>query len=145
MRFWRKTQSPVNAFIPSIIAVFEKGNKDEIRSILWQPLDHPVNYLPITFELLLRLKPPEESRDRLSVYKIHSNKRHSLVIFNIPWADGKAPFSPIIVDNATGKVVGIMLPFNELYELLSKQAYKSVCDLGIVWTMFIADRKKIVV
>ncbi|HKC37761.1 MAG TPA: hypothetical protein VKB95_16910 [Chitinophagaceae bacterium] len=139
--FWKKKQTPKDTSLKLLSDILQKGSKDEIEDLLWQPKTANVDYLPITFDMMLNLKRPETSTEKLSIHKTQSNKNFTLIIFNIPWKKDKFSFSPLIIENSTSKIVGVMLPFNELHQLLSKQQDKEISELGMIWTMFAIEKQ----
>src|SRR5688572_16799118 len=46
--------------------------------------------------------------------KISINLCYSLIILNVPWAENDLPYSPLIIENSSKRIVGAMLPFNEI-------------------------------
>ena len=139
--FWSKTSSPSETSLGLLAKILQKGDKEEIEKYLWQPKASHIEYLPITFDMLLKLKRPETISDNLSIYKIESKKKFSLVIFNIPWANDDFKFSPLIIENSTNKIFGVMLPFNEILRLISSKQDKEISELGGSWTMFVIERR----
>jgi hypothetical protein len=39
------------------------------------------------------------------------------------------------------RVVGVMLPFNELHQVLSRKQNEEISELGMVWTMFAIENQ----
>jgi hypothetical protein len=116
-----------------LITKLERGNKADINELLWQPNDRRINYLPVTTTMLHKLKRPLSSETGLTVYNTIENGNYELIIFNVPWDEGRTKLSPLIVEKTSEKVVGIMLPFNELHYELSKRANNSIGELGVKW------------
>lgn len=116
-----------------LISKLERGNKYDIKDLLWQPSAIKINYLPVTTTMLHKLKRPELSASGLTVYKTIENGNYELIIFNVPWNTSKIALSPIIIERSTEKIVGIMLPFNELHGHLPRHADKLIGELGVSW------------
>ena len=59
MAFWRKklSSSRYSKFIKKI----EKGNLEGIDQLLWQDDNRLVRYLPVTYDMLLKMRKPEEA------------------------------------------------------------------------------------
>lgn len=134
MRFWwykKEKHNKVNH--PALISILEKGNSTDIRQFLFQPEDIFIDYLPATYEMLLKLKRPADSPGNLSIYKTFENGNYQLIIFNVPWNENDVPYSPIILNKIEGKIVGIMLPFNEISDYLSKKDNKIIAGLSTNW------------
>jgi hypothetical protein len=119
-----------------LISKLENGNESDIKDLLWSPKNESAKHLPISIELIKKLK-KENSLDELKVHKRFEKGRFELIIFEIPWTDSDVPYSPIIIDKSNGKIVGIMLPFNELIQYLDNKEQKEVSNLGIEWTSFV--------
>jgi hypothetical protein len=139
--FWKKESIPSAASLQKLVYIIEKGNKEEIEELLWQPKKSNIEYLPITFDMILKLKNPEPSSEKLSIHKTESNKNFTLLIFSTPWTKKEFQFLPLIIENSTSKIVGIMLPFNELHRQLSKRQSKEISELGVFWTIFAIEKQ----
>lgn len=131
--FWRKSKEPDNIAIQFLIDTLETGNG---AKLLWQPANKPIEYLPITSEMLLKYKKPEASLVRLSIHKTKSSRTYTLLILNTPWAIDELKFLPLIIETNTIKIVGIMLPFNELHGILPQKNNREISKLGMIWTEF---------
>lgn len=125
----------------ALISQLEDGNLEDIPKLLWQPQNGIVQYLPISTDMILKLKKETGSALGLSIYEQHQRDRFELVIFKIPWGVREVPFEPIIIDRANGKIVGIMLPFNELHFHLNHREQKQIGELGIIWTKFVLKQR----
>lgn len=134
MSFFFK-RSYKNTNYPALITHLEEGKKDVIKTLLYK--NKTITYLPTTYTLLAKMKKPNEFNEGLSVYKTYPNGKYELIIFRVPWLDSTAPYLPLILDRKKGEIVGIMLPFNELLQLLTTSEQKKIGDLGITWTGFI--------
>ena len=119
-----------------LISKLKNGNKESIESLLWQPKNGRINYLPVTFEMILKLCDLD-----LTIHKKIENRNFELIIFKTNNANEDFPFSPIIIDKSNTKIVGIMLPFNELNEKISIKENKRIGDLGLIWTKFAIDQR----
>ena len=102
-----------------LLSILEKGVEAEVQNLLWQPKQGQVKYMTISTAMLLKLKKPDKSNKGLSIFKKLEKGNYELIVFNTPWDESDLPFSPLVLDKLTGKVVGIMLPFNELYNHIS--------------------------
>jgi hypothetical protein len=120
-----------------LISELEKGNESAVQNLLWQPKNKIVNYLPITTELIQKLKKDKNSADTLTIHKKFEKGRFELVIFEVPWLESDVPYSPIIIDKSNNKIVGVMLSFNELHGHLSTKENKTIGGLGLEWTGFV--------
>ena len=139
--FWKKTQPPSGTSIQRLVEVLDSGVKEELEKSLWQPKNIDLIFLPLTFDMILKLKRPENYPQPLSVYKTLSNKNFTLIIFNTPWANSDLKFLPIIIENNSIKIVGVMLPFNELLPLITNKQNKEISDLGMKWTGFALENR----
>lgn len=119
-----------------LISKLEIGNENDISNLLWSPKNKPVNHLPISTELIQKLK-KQSSINELKIHKSFEKGRFELIIFEIPWTESDVPYSPIIIDKSNGKIIGVMLPFNELIEYLNNKENKEINSLGIEWTSFV--------
>lgn len=135
MWFFKKKNIDYN----KIVSVLENGNEADIQNLLWQPKQGQVNYLPVATTMIQKLKKKDSSDKGLSIFKTIEKGNYELIIFNTPWHDEDLPFYPLIVDKAAEKVVGIMLPFNELHSYLSKRDNSTIGDLGVQWVKFTMD------
>jgi hypothetical protein len=122
-----------------IVSIVENGNETDIKNLLWQPKQGQVNYLPVATTMIQKLKKSNSSDKGLSIFKTIEKGNYELIIFNTPWHEDDLPFYPLIIDKVTEKVVGIMLPFNELHNHLSKRDNSAIGDLGIQWVKFTMD------
>jgi hypothetical protein len=119
-----------------IIDKLEKGDPSEFSQLLWQPKSGHINYLPITSTLLQKFKKDGDSNDKLAIHQKFTNGNYELIIFHIPWTKSDLPYCPLVLNKKTDKIVGIMLPFNELIPLLSAEESKSISELGVEWVKF---------
>ena len=138
--FWTKPKSPSSS-ISALIEILDNGDKEQLETLLWRPRKNRINYLPVTFDMLLKLKRPVKVFEKISVFKTHLTKHFTLVIFNVPWATDDLKFSPVIIETSTSKIVGIMLPFNELTEVLNEKRLKEITDLGFIWVRFTVNQR----
>lgn len=119
-----------------LISTLEKGDEEEILELLWQPKKGQVKYLPIVTTMLQKLKKDNTTTKDLLVHKKTEKGNYELIVFHIPWDNSDVPYSPLIIDKTNGKVVGVMLPFNELHNHISKKDSSAIEDLGKQWIMF---------
>lgn len=126
----------INIDYNSLISTLERGDKQEILELLWQPKRGQISYLPATYEMLQKFKKPSPSARGLSIYKQLEKGNYELIIFHLPWDESDLPYSPVILDKTTGKVVGILLTFNELYDAFSKKQHSDIGELGTQWIQF---------
>lgn len=117
-----------------IISTLETGNEIEVKKLLWQPESHVIEYMPFILGKLIELKPP--SGMHLEIHQHFEKGGFELVIFTLPWSNEKIPYSPVIFDKKTGKIVGNLMPFNELHGLLSKRQRSQINALGMIWIKF---------
>lgn len=141
LSFWKKTKKPDEESLQLLVDILEKGDKAEIEKLLWHPKGSTIEYLPITFDLILKLKRPGLSAEKLSIYKLVLSKNYTLIFFNTPWASHDLGFLPLIIETSTSQIVGIMLPFNELHTVLSTKQHKEISKLGAAWTMFAMSKR----
>jgi hypothetical protein len=120
----------------NLVSTLEKGEEADIQNLLWQPKQGQIKYLPIVTTMLQKLKKSDTSNKGLSIFKKLEKGNYELIIFSTPWDDSDLPFSPLILDKITGKVVGVMLPFNELHNHISKKGNSNIGNLGAQWVMF---------
>lgn len=117
-----------------IISILEKGNKEEITALLWQPKAGKIEYLPYILSKLEELKAPVNSR--LVIHQQFEKAGFELVILGLPWSKEKIPYFSIIFDKKTEKIVGFLLPFNELYHFFTAKEKSDIGDLGLAWINF---------
>ncbi len=86
--------------------------------------------------MMQELRKPESSTGGLSIHQQVKNGNYELLIFSIPWKND-VPYTPLIIDKATGRIVGVMLPFNELHLYLSDREARTISELGTIWTTFV--------
>jgi hypothetical protein len=125
----------------NLVAILEIGDEAAIQQLLWQPKHKQLDYLPVTTEMLQNLMKPNSSNHELSIHKTIETKKYELIIFSTPWVNSDLPFSPLILEKTTGKVVGVMLLFNELYHHFSKKDNSAISDLGVNWILFTLDQR----
>lgn len=139
--FWNTKANDFNKNLSEIISLLEKGELQTIDKLLWQPGHTRIEYLPVVSDMILKFKRPGTSNQNLSVHKTINKGNYQLVIFEVPWLDNDIKYSPIIFEKSTSKIVGIMLPFNELHEYLSPKQKADIGKLGIEWTGFIVSKQ----
>jgi hypothetical protein len=120
-----------------LISKLESGDSNEIREMLWQPKDKIIEYLPITIELIRKLRNENSASGSLTIHKQIPKGRFELLIFKISGSIDKIHFSPLLIDKDTFKIVGIMLLFNELYGQFTKNEDNEILKLSTLWTKFI--------
>jgi hypothetical protein len=123
--------------IDEILPVLESGNKEGLQKYLWQPQNKVVDYLPFTYGGFEKFAIPPDFSGKLSVYKVLYERGLALVIFDLPWVTEKNHFAPVIVHLKQRKILGAMLPFNEIMPLLSNKDRKIAMGFGTVWVTFI--------
>lgn len=133
MWFFRKKR---NTDYDKLISILEKGDELEILELLWQSKKGQIKYLPVVTTMLQKLKKDNTTTKSLLVHKKTKKGKYELIVFHIPWDNSDLPYSPLIIDKTNGKVVGIMLPFNELHNHISKKDSSTIEDLGTQWIMF---------
>jgi hypothetical protein len=119
----------------SILSKLRNGFESDIQEMLWQPKNGKINYLPLTVKLIQRLKALSDN-DKLTIHTKKRIKNFELIIFNLTWITDDIPYSPLIFELNTGKIVGILLPFNELHGFLSQKESATVSKLGLIWIKF---------
>ena len=134
MIFFRKTQK---VDYINLISKLEIGDENVIQNLLWQPKNKLVHYLPIAVELIQKLKKEGQSSNNLTIHKNFKKGRFELLILNTPWTTSDVPYSPIIIDRGNSKIVGIMLPFNELHGHLSNKEDRIIGNLVMKWVDFV--------
>nr|WP_321221568.1 hypothetical protein [uncultured Psychroserpens sp.] len=123
-----------------LLSKLEDGDKNVINSLLWSPKNKVVNHLPISTELIQKLK-AKQNTDKLKIHKKFQKGYFELIILEITYTDSDVPYSPIIIDNRNGKIIGIMLPFNELITHLTNKENKAINSLAVEWTSFVINHR----
>ncbi|MEO9952143.1 hypothetical protein [Nonlabens sp.] len=126
----------------NLISKLETGNENVISNLLWSPKNKTINHLPVSIELIKKLKKIDKNYE-LQIHKKIKKGRFELIIFKIPWTDGDIPFSPIIIDLSNSKIIGVILPFNELNAFLSGKESKSIRYLSKQWVNFVISYRSI--
>ena len=139
--FWNKKANDFNKNHAEIISLLENGELHIITKLLWQPSHTKIEYLPIVFDMVQKLKKPAIANQNLKIHKTIDKGNYQLLIFEVPWLDKEIKYSPVIFDKLTSKIVGIMLPFNELHEFLSPKQNTDIGHLGMGWTGFILSKQ----
>ena len=67
--WWSRKQDSYSLNYTDLISLLEKGEKNDIERLLWKPINGVISYLPITYEMILKLKRPIKSDTGLSIYK----------------------------------------------------------------------------
>ena len=134
MKFFRKRN--INEDYKNLISVLEVGGNENVRKVLFGNKKEVPDYLPITYTTLSRLEKPASASEGLSVFEKHQNGKYDLLIIKRKWSNEKVPFSPLIVDRNLCKIVGNMLPYNELHDLLTKREASAISELGVIWVKF---------
>jgi len=119
----------------NLIYKLEQNNKVDISALLFE--SEKIDYLPITYTMLEKMAKPSGSINSLKLYMKHLKGKYELAIFEVPWDQSDIKFLPLILDRKVGKIVGVMLPFNELVPTLTKNAQRQIQKLSLIWTGFI--------
>ncbi len=135
--FWNRKAKKFNKTYPEIISSLENGELEIIDKLLWQPRNVKIEYLPVVFDMLIKLKRPHASNQNLTIYKTSDKENYQLIIFEVPWFDNDVKYSPVIFDKLSSKIVGIVLPFNELHDFLSSREHSNIAELCKAWISFI--------
>lgn len=139
--FWNKKAKHFNKNHSEIISSLENGELQTIGKLLWQPNNTRIEYLPVVFDMVLKFKKPAAANQNLKIHKTIDKGNYQLIIFEVPWLGKEVKYSPVIFDKLTSKIVGIMLPFNELHEFLSPKQNADIGKLGVEWTGFILSKQ----
>ncbi len=97
------------------VKILQNGYPKEFDKILYQKNLSPIKYLPTVTEMLLKLKRPDTETLPLVIHKRLCRKKCSLLILDRQWFPKGSNYYPVLIQNSTSKVIGIMLPFNELH------------------------------
>ncbi len=125
-----------------LLQLLEKGDKTSYDKILWQPAGRTICYLPVTYDVMLaRLKRPENASGNLTIHLKKISGNFELLIFNVPWGTRDVPFTPLVRERMEGKIVGVMLPFNELAGVLKDT--NAIDELSIYWINFTFERRTV--
>jgi hypothetical protein len=120
-----------------LISILENGDEIEIKNLLWQPECKKIEYAPSVIASIQKLKTENHN---LSIFKKLDKNNYELIIFNMPWKKD-FPYSPIIINKVDGKIVGIMLQFDELHDKFSEKDNSDIGDLGMQWVNFVMAHK----
>ena len=118
-----------------------RASDDELASLVYGSLSRRVSLLPITIRLLRELQPPELP---LNVVASTSQGGIRLLILDTPWraTDGpRSAFHPLLVVNVGGepKIVGFVLPFNEIVNHFGKRDMRAIARLSVWWVMWLNE------
>ena len=118
-----------------------RASDNELGSLVYGSVSSRVSLLPITIRLLRELQPPELP---LSVVDSKSQGGISLLILETPWRAADSPrsaFHPLLVANVDGepKIVGFVLPFNEILNQFSKRDMRAIARLTVWWVMWLNE------
>lgn len=138
MWFLRKKN---NIDYENLVSTLEKGEDPEVKELLWQPKNGKVEYLSATKVMLQKLRKKQASDPSLSILKKIEKGGYELIIFRTPWGSSDLPYSPLILDKRTGKIVGVMLAFNELQNHISRKDNSIIGDLGSRWILFTIETR----
>jgi hypothetical protein len=137
LSFLRPPTSKIN--YPDLISTLEKNCKEEVSVLLFESIR--TNYLPTTYAMLEKMSRPSDSTDTLKLHKKYIKGKYELAIFEVPWCRSDVKFLPLILDRKLNKIVGVMLPFNELLETLTKNEQRQIHELSMIWTGFILQAR----
>jgi hypothetical protein len=121
-----------------LVSTLNTGNDTELQDLLWQPKQGQVPYLPVTTEMLQKLRSGSSDEAALSIFQTIDKGNYQLIIFHLPGKDD-LPYSPLVLHKTSGKIVGILLPFNELHGYLSRKSSSVIGSLGALWIKFTLD------
>jgi hypothetical protein len=138
LSIFRKSFPDVN--YPDLIDILERNDPSELTFLLLK--SEKIRYLPITFSMLDKMAKPHGFSGNLRIYERHNNGKYELAIFEVPWdSSDDIKFLPLILDKSVTRIVGVMLPFNELIPILNKSEQKQIHKLSSIWMTFIMARK----
>lgn len=120
----------------NLLSRLQRGDPADVLELLWQPAKGRIKYLPVTSAMLEKMKRPPSASSDLSIHRRVANEDYELIILHLPWGKSDLPYSPIVVHNPTGRIVGIMLLFNELHGLISERDSGLIGELGVKWVLF---------
>lgn len=130
--FWRKKKRPPIDY-STLISDLQEGNFDIVRKHL--AFSNSINYVDGVNFMLAKMRRPEGDVRNLSLFQTVPNGQFELAIFNVPW-NSNLPHLPLILNLDTSEICGIMLPFNELHDKLSKRQKTEIAKLSMTWTGF---------
>ena len=139
--FWNKRVNDFNKNHSEIISLLENGELQTIDKLLWQPGHAKIEYLPNVVDMVQKFKKPAIANQNLEIHKAIDKGSYQLLILKVPWLDTDIKYSPVIFDKLTSKIVGIMLPFNELHGFLSPKQNADIGHLSMEWTGFILSKQ----
>jgi hypothetical protein len=113
----------------SVISFFEKDNTDDIQSLLWQPVNLKINYLPASCEMIKKLCRPTNDSRQLKIHQVHHSGEFELLILDVPWSSSDISYTPLLFSKKSKKIIWIMLPFNELQNTFSYKQQKQINKL----------------
>jgi len=124
-----------------LIHILESSPLEDRKKLL--PDYQSIHYADGVDFMLLKYRRPDGDVRKLSVYKIFQEGEFDLIIFNVPWNDENnvLPFLPLIIQRSSGKIYGIMLPFNELHNIISQKQSSQIGKLAIIWTRFAMKKR----
>lgn len=131
--FFQKSYSEVD--YPELIKKLESIKENGAKSLLFE--SENIKYLPAVYTMLEKMAKPSESVEKLTLYQTNKSGKYELAIFEVPWNESDIKFLPLIVDRRVSKIVGIMLPFNELFNELTKKEQAQIHELSAIWTAFV--------
>ena len=113
-------------------------SKENIGEVFWQPKNSPINYLPVSYILIEKLLPCSDFKS-ISIHKSKIKGKFEILILNTPQIESEVPYYPIIIERLTTKIVGIMLPFNELNDVFTISEKKALSKLNNFYMKFILE------
>ena len=126
-------------WLTGLADALETGTDEAIDGYMW--VAH-VQYMPATYDTLRRFKKPVGDNRRLKVHETHRSGNAALVIFDLPWVEAANHYAPILLDMKSEKIMGIILPFNELHTtVLSDRQFRSMSGLSSVWIEFLLKHR----
>jgi hypothetical protein len=118
----------------NLVERLERFDQKDISNLLFE--GSTVSYLPVTFTSLAKMAKPLGLTQDLKLHSVNAIGKYELAIFEVPWLNSDLKFLPLILDKKLVKIVGIMLPFNELLTLLSGHEQNQIQQLSNKWVSF---------
>lgn len=122
-----------------LVSKLENASDHELEQLLWQPKNTFIEYLDFSKDQVKKFRKNNNENQSLNVHLVFRKGIYELIIFESVVPIGETPYNPLLINAQVGKVIGVMLPFNELNGYLNKRDQQHISSLALQWTTFIID------
>jgi hypothetical protein len=131
-------EQPQPLLTEKFLSTLAHGEKAQLETLIYgyESLSESERQVPL--RLLTKLHSPSFDQD-LAVTEKHSLNRFSLLIIQVPWllkqGEILSDLQPLLITKQGGelKILGYVLPWNEIYQKFSGAETETIRKLSMIW------------